>query len=369
MQVRGREYQLLNEALVDAFDLDSLPAMLQFGLEERLDVVVGRGKLKTMVFDLIEVYRQRDQVEKLVQAARRYNPTNGKLHEVAQSLGRATQVTAHIGESEMPVGSGELEKLIRRQVPQLNPRTMREQMMRVEGVMCVIERRLPDGRGAALGSGFLVGPDTVLTNYHVVEGFLQGSQAKYLQVRFDALLQENGVRQPEEGVVVAVDEISVARPYTKDDKGNDQKRPAPDELDFAILLLAEEAGYAPVGGEAGPLQSKAKRGWIRVPATPPVLAVGDPLIIYQFPGGRELLLAIDTEAVVEMAWDSMRLRYRNNTEGGSSGSPVFTLEWEPVALHHYAGPGKELKSYNQGIPLEKIAAYVKSRQMAHLLGE
>ena len=368
MQVKGRDYQLLNEALVGAFGIDSMEVMLQFGLEERLEVLVGRAPLNTTVFKLIEVYNRRDQVEKLVQAARRFNPTNGQLYEVAYSLDRTTQVTAHIGDSVTPVAGGELEKLVRRQVPKLSAREMREQMMRVEGQMCVIERHLLSGRGEARGSGFLIGPDAVLTNYHVVEGFLNGSQAQQLQVRFDALLQEDGVREPDEGVLVAVHEIVAARPYTAADPGNVNQPPAPDELDFAILLLADEAGNAQVGGAAGPHQSKAIRGWMALPHPDPVFEAGNPLIIYQYPGGRELMLAIDTEAVLGLVWDGLRLRYRNNTEPGSSGSPVLNFDWELVALHHAGAPGSEPAAYNQGIPVAQIAAYLESQGLAHLLG-
>lgn len=368
MQVSGREYQLLVEALVDAFDFDTLEAMLQYGTGERLDVLVGRANLRTTAFKLVEVFRQRDQVERLVQAARRYNPTNDRLYAVAQTLGLATQVAGHTADGVMPSGA-DLEKMVRQQVPMLNARAMRAQMMRVEGLMCVVERRLADGRGEAQGSGFLVGLNTVLTNYHVVEDFLAEDQAQQLQVRFDALLRADGVREPEEGVVFAVEAIPASRPYTLLDPGNATLPPAADELDFAILQLAGDAGQGQVGGFAGGLQKPAERGWLPVPDPAPVPAVGDPLIIYQYPGGRELMLAIDTEAVVGTVWDGLRLRYRNNTERGSSGSPVFTLDWELVALHHVGGPGPEPAMYNQGVPLARIAADLAARQMGHLLGE
>jgi V8-like Glu-specific endopeptidase len=370
MQVSGRDYQLLNDALVNAFGFNSLDAMLQFGLRERTDVIVGRGAdLNTAVFQLIEEYNRRDQVEKLVQAARRFNPTNGQLHQVAQSLGRATQVTAFFADEEVPVAAGELEKLVRRRIPKLNSRETRQQMMRVEGQVCIVESRLPNGQGKAEGSGFLIGPDAVLTNYHVVRDFMPGDHAKKLQVRFDALLQEDGVREPDEGIVVAVDEIaSVFGPYTPDDPFNKKKAPALNELDFAILLLDEEAGREPVGGAAGPMQTKTERGWIKMPVEERLFREHDPLIVYQYPGGRELLMAIDTDAVVEVVWDGMRLRYRNNTEGGSSGSPVFDMEWELVALHHSGGPGSPA-AYNEGIPITRIRAYLESQQMLGLLGE
>ncbi len=368
MQIDNTQYKLLCDALEDAFNYNELKAMLQFALGQELESITRAANMKTDIFELVGYYNRRNQVDLLLQGARRFNPTNGKLHLVAQLLGKATQVTTHIADSVTEVRGAELEKLVRRQVPKLNAKKMRQQMMRVEGQMCVVERRLPSGRGEARGSGFLIGPDVVLTNYHVVDGYLQGTQAQNLQVRFDALLQEDGVREPEEGVVVGVDTIPIAQPYTPNDVGNVSQPPAAAELDFAILLLADEAGKAQVGGAASSMQTDVKRGWMQMPDPDPVFEDGDPLIIYQFPGGRELMMAIDTEAVVGTVWDGMRLRYRNNTEPGSSGSPVFDFGWNLVALHHAGAPGPEPAPYNQGIPIAKIKAYLEAEQMMHLLG-
>jgi len=185
-------------------------------------------------------------------------------------------------------------------------------------------------------------------------------------VRFDALPQEDGVREPEEGVVFAVDEIAIASPYTPGDPVNIKAPPAAGELDFAVLLLAKDAGESRVGGFVGSLQSEAQRGWITTPDPEPVFEAGDPLIIYQYPGGRELMLAIDTEAVIETVWEGQRVRYRNNTEPGSSGSPVFSMSWELVALHH--GGVEKPAPYNQGIPIALIAEYLQEKELGYLFG-
>jgi V8-like Glu-specific endopeptidase len=369
MQVEQREYRLLNEALVDAFTLQSLDQMLQFGLGDRLENIAAPANLNHTVFELIGYYNRRDRVEKLVQAARRFNPTNGRLHEVAQSLGKATLVTAHLGEETVPAADGKLEALVRRRVPMINSREMRQNMMQVEGRMCIVERRILEDRGVAIGSGFLIGSRTVLTNYHVVKNYLQADQARNLQVRFDALLKEDGVREPQEGLVFDVDKIPAYSPTTEDDALNLILEPAENELDFAILQLFDEAGYAQVGGAAGPGQFAVKRGWMEMPEISPAFAEGDPLIIYQYPGGRELKMAIDTQAVVGTAWKGRRLRYRNNTELGSSGSPVLDMGWKLVALHHAGGPGPEPAEYNEGIPIALIRASVQADGQGHLFGE
>jgi V8-like Glu-specific endopeptidase len=71
---------------------------------------------------------------------------------------------------------------------------------------------------------------------------------------------------------------------------------------------------------------------------------------------------------VGAVWDGRRLRYRNNTEPGSSGSPVFNFEWELVALHHGGARGKEPVAYNQGIPAAQIRAHVEAKGKLALIG-
>jgi hypothetical protein len=72
MQVTGHSYEQLHEALVNAFDFNSLQAVLEFALRQRLDLLAGRSdEFSTTVFRVIKEYNRRDQGEKLVQVAMR----------------------------------------------------------------------------------------------------------------------------------------------------------------------------------------------------------------------------------------------------------------------------------------------------------
>jgi hypothetical protein len=62
------------------------------------------------------------------------------------------------------------------------------------------------------------------------------------------------------------------------------------------------------------------------------------------------------------------VRYRTNTEGGSSGSPVFDQNWQLVALHH-AGDPSWVAKYNEGIPISLILAQLKARGVDGALGK
>jgi V8-like Glu-specific endopeptidase len=131
--------------------------------------------------------------------------------------------------------------------------------------------------------------------------------------------------------------------------------PTPEELDFALLQLGTALGSAPAAGPESPI-----RGWETLPENPVSLAIDQGLIIAQHPAGEAMKLSVDTAGVISVNQNSSRVRYRNNTEGGSSGSPVFDMLWNLVALHHMGDPAQNHDpEYNQGvIPLSAIRAKI-----------
>ena len=63
--------------------------------------------------------------------------------------------------------------------------------------------------------------------------------------------------------------------------------------------------------------------------------------------------AIDTSAIIEAG--PTRVRYRTNTEAGSSGSPCFNMDGNLIALHHSGDPTKIMSpKWNEGIPFTAI---------------
>ena len=66
-----------------------------------------------------------------------------------------------------------------------------------------------------------------------------------------------------------------------------------------------------------------------------------------------------------------RVRYRVNTEGGSSGSPVFDVNWNLLAIHHWGDPDArpmKLARWNQGVPIDSIRPLIAKRGFAGELG-
>ena len=78
-------------------------------------------------------------------------------------------------------------------------------------------------------------------------------------------------------------------------------------------------------------------------------------------------LALDTQAVVEVNQNQARVRYRTNTEPGSSGSPVFDQNWNLVALHHSGEPAFQ-PHWNEGIPFATIVNLLTQRGKISQLG-
>lgn len=208
------------------------------------------------------------------------------------------------------------------------------------------------GNGEPLGTGFLVGEQAVLTNWHVTEEARKLGVANALACAFDYMRQADGSLAPSE--TIGVEAIEVERPCSPAEltADPDDPPPKPEELDYALLKLK---------------QPSASRGYVRLAAGPP-MQKGAPLYIVQHPEGKPLMIAQDTEAVIGLQHGGLRLRYATNTEPGSSGSPCFTTEWDLVALHHLGDPKRKPPTYNQGIPAGLIRDSIAAAGLGGLLG-
>jgi hypothetical protein len=254
--------------------------------------------------------------------------------------------------SSQSTSRGGLERTIRDRIPQLNMAVWRERTTEIEGQVCRIEF---DGNAA--GTAFLVGPDVVLTNYHVVEALLNNLvDWSRVAARFDYKVLKTHERAS--GTIVGLHPTAWNldfSPYADcDTRNNGPELPSVDELDYALLRLEKSIGldeFVP-----GDSLKPRRRGWLSLPDRLPPLSAKSPLIIVQHPDGAPLKLAIDTEAFLGFNANQNRMRYTTNTEPGSSGSPVFDFEWNLVALHHLGDPavGKLSAEFNQGVPVNAI---------------
>lgn len=176
--------------------------------------------------------------------------------------------------------------------------------------------------GRRLGTAFLVAPDLVLTNAHVM-----GEIPK---------LTEGGVRfhvglQTEPAWCYFVKEL-IASPVQ--------------ELDFALLQLQTAVP------NARPISFSSQNAYPDQPAN-----------ILQYPGmaGGMMQVALRYNAIVHVG--PTRLYYVTDTEGGSSGSPVFDDAWQVIGLHR-AGmvddAQRPVKGANQGVPITVITPLISA---------
>ncbi len=212
-------------------------------------------------------------------------------------------------------------------------------------------------RGRAKGTGFLVGPDLLLTNQHVLteQGTLEAAV-----VRFDYHADADGVVS--KGRVFKINpDFYLASPST--------------ELDFALVRLegAPLADRALNEGEADMtylelLRLGRHRGYLLL--APNMITKDERINIIQHPNGNPQKAVLTQNYVIaDMADD--RVHYLADTMPGSSGSPILNRHWEVVGLHHAGGPHppqlsaalqKALKGhykFNEGIPMRSILTRIE----------
>jgi V8-like Glu-specific endopeptidase len=81
----------------------------------------------------------------------------------------------------------------------------------------------------------------------------------------------------------------------------------------------------------------------------------------QHPNAYPLKLAFDTDAIIGVNENGTTVKYKTNTEGGSSGSPCFDINWNLVALHHSGDPDSINPTFNAGTPFSAICSRLEKQ--------
>ncbi|BAJ62818.1 trypsin-like peptidase domain-containing protein [Anaerolinea thermophila] len=345
MSLSSKFLRELVRGLTSALSLEELDSILQQELKRSLDEFTPGRTPHEILVSLILTAEQEGWLPLLISAVRRAHPYHPALVEISRRFGLAPTVTIqHSDKAPRPASSQRLEKILRNNLPFLDPARWREQMVRIEQQVCRIEMNLNPR-----GTGFLIAPDWVMTAYHVVQEIHQGLIApQQVRVRFQHLLP------PHQAVPAAGEEFALAKDWLVDWSppspaelaDTEDTLPTPQEMDYAILRLAEPAGLLPVSSA---LPSSPPRGWMGLPGIFPAVNEEDALIIVQHPLGAPLKFALDTQGILGWNANRTRLLYRTNTQAGSSGSPCFTLDWQLIALHQ-----RRLNNANQGCSMESI---------------
>jgi V8-like Glu-specific endopeptidase len=177
------------------------------------------------------------------------------------------------------------------------------------------------------GSGFLIKHNLLITNHHVLPS---PEVAATAQVEFNYQKTVDGLDAKVHSYPLKPEEVF--KTSLREVEGGD---------DWTVVCIAGDAN-----AEWGELELK--------PAKP---QKKDEVVIIQHPGGGPKQIALSHNIVAYA--DERRLQYLTDTQKGSSGSPVFDLNWQVVALHHAGGsirePGTKQSYYrNQGIHINVV---------------
>lgn len=228
------------------------------------------------------------------------------------------------------------------------------------------------GAEALYGTGWLIAPGLLITNYHVVEARDRrpppwgrgepradpadvAAQAAQLTARFDYYEE----RLPDDLLAPTYAECGGGHILASDQR-----------LDYAIVELAD----------AGPLAGRVPLSLL---PEAPDLVRGSRLNIAQHPGGGPLQLAIRNNFFIEPADDPAFIRYQTDTEPGASGSPVCNDRWEVVALHHASvvvpsqrppqelidGPPLTTAILNQAVTIHAILGHLPAALRERIAGQ
>lgn len=174
--------------------------------------------------------------------------------------------------------------------------------------VCRIQIVNPLGRPEGYGTGFIIAPNLLLTNNHVLD---TAELARKSFAEFDFERDINGRRKNTKSFDLRPDEVFVTDP----------------ELDFTLVSVA------PISVEGANLTDF---GQLRLVADSGKVQKGEYVSIIQHPEGGLKQCCLRENQVVDLFdyW----MHYLTDTEPGSSGSPVFNDQWLVVALHHSGVP-------------------------------
>ncbi|CAN5543463.1 hypothetical protein BH10PLA2_BH10PLA2_27160 [soil metagenome] len=395
--MKGVEFKEVRDTITRVFNPQEFDYFLRDELDFDRRVMIANGSFRDVVDNVLSHFEQRGEDARLIAEVARIRPLRPDVQEIYQKYARALLsetrkqsiseqvvkayeqyglvprvVLQTAGRAQLPTAtsaaSAGFEVEVHKHLPLLAVAVWRTSLFKNESRVCRIE--LNDG-SSGMGSGFLVGPDVVLTNYHVMKSIIADpSRAPGVRCRFDH--KELAIGSPSDGILVGLHATNWQIDYSSYSNAEkldtpDAVAPTADELDYAVIRLER-----PIGNES--LQAGAtdspKRGWIQLPNELPAVIPQMPILILQYPNRGPLKLAFDTDAKVRVIHEGRRIRYSTNTEGGSSGSPCFNLDWQLLALHHYGDPKSPFggKEFNQGVPVDAIRKRLIRVRKADALG-
>jgi V8-like Glu-specific endopeptidase len=342
------ELKVLHEALRAAYPFENDFSMFLFFNVGKTYEDYAAGK-NTYAEGLLLVLRQAQAggwLNTLVQKALQNKPANPRLLTLKHSLALAPVAQARALDRY-------LEDIVHAAASYTDLMPWVEKLGALGARTCRIEYPV----NTAVGSGWLVGPDLMLTNWHVIDQALPGGarRADEYVCRFDYAVTADGTQGGTE-VRFAPNWCVDASPPSPYELGTGDGGASADTLDYALVRLAGAAG-----NQKSPLGTP--RGWVALQGNEALPAASDIVMVLQYPDGLPVKLALGDVSGSDSA---MRFFHTADTKGGSSGALVVNAALSPVGLHHagdlqYHRGRIGAPEKNQAVPLGPIVQKLKAK--------
>jgi hypothetical protein len=330
----GSEIGTISDALISGFIEEwQLAQLAAVSLDINLAAEIGSGPLRKVAFELLRYTESRGWTEILLRQAVSRRSGNPKLQDIAKRYALAPGPFNNI--VGLNAGNDGFEALVLREARMQSTGDWHKRMWRCELPVCqVLFRDQP------IGTGFLVAPDRVMSNWHVFEyprdsGKL-GQLADYT-ARFDyrATDQQN------------VASLGTTVPFDAATGYLDCSHK--EELDYVLVQLTQKLGDQK-------LPDNTPRGWL--PLASRQFKLNESALVLQHPADRTLQLAIGT--VLGWVPNNKDEIYEHlaHTEASSSGSPCFSSGWDLLAMHHRVDP--QTGERNRAIAMSAILSRMGS---------
>jgi hypothetical protein len=288
---KGFEFGEVRDAIVRAFNPDEFDMFLYERLDFQRPQYVSDGPFRIVVWKVLKALEDVGRVHQLIAEVAAVRPLKPDVQEVYRKYARALIGEANAQKIEakqlkeleryglapavdvqrggrsqntLPVlySHEVFERQIRKDLPSIDPRVWATQMFRQDMRVCIVEVDQ-----SPRGTGFLVGPDAVLTNFHVLQDALEVLNdevrpkvaADRITFLFDFRVLATGVESEGTRVNAASDWIiDASQPLSDPEEIAGKPEPTGDQLDHAVVRLARRFGDEPTARGSPP------RGWIRV---------------------------------------------------------------------------------------------------------
>jgi endonuclease G, mitochondrial len=274
-------------------------------LNENLALIAGGNDHSDVIFNLITMWAiPKGRIQDLIEALAK---DNSDRSDIQQFCAPFLQPQWNPNSWDIDVESEELQLFLPKQ---FSVEADVGKLQHAAQAVCKITFVDSESRSAAgSGTGVLIAPGFVLTNYHVLSlqvGADLNQIAQSARFEFGYVSSQVGVATSTTVLTAINTEAVVAFSYIE-------------ELDYVVIQLSSHQDLAL---EPVPLNINTK------------LLPRSPLHILQHPEGEEMKVSLSNNGVVKINEEKGLVLYVNQTKDGSSGSPCFDDDWRLVALHH-----------------------------------